>query len=71
MSDVIQTVINLKEKHKATWRDKPEAYWLARLVEEIGELASALVGHHEHSPDYELRQIAAICMNWLEYRENP
>ncbi len=29
------------------------------------ELASALRGKHEHTPEAELRQIAAIAINWL------
>ena len=69
LSKQIQAVLQLKEKHKDTWRDKPDDYWLARLMEETGELASSLVGHHEHDPDWELSQISAICMNWLEKRE--
>jgi hypothetical protein len=61
-------VILLRRKHAETWRGKPENYWLAALLEEFGELGSALNGEHEHDPDYELRQISAICMNWLEMR---
>ena len=70
-SKQVQRVMQLKEEHcqKSTWRDKPDSYWLARLMEEVGELASSLVGHHQHDPNWELAQISAICMNWLEKRE--
>lgn len=61
-------VLKLRRKHDKTWRNKPESYWLAALLEEFGELGSALNGEHEHEPDYELCQIAAICLNWLEMR---
>ena len=68
MSETTQLVVDLAEQHKTTWRDKPESYWLARLMQEVGELGSSLVGDHDDSPDWELRQIAAICLNWLDMR---
>ncbi len=67
---ILDQVLKLKEQHAATWRDKPESYWLARLVQKTGELASSLVGDHTDTPDHELRQIAAIALNWLEARSN-
>lgn len=66
---MIQSVLELMEKHSTTWRDKPDSYWFARLVQEIGELGSSLVGDHPHPPEWELEQIAAIALNWLEKRE--
>lgn len=63
-------VLDLKEKYKTAWRDKPECYWFSRLVAEVGELGSSLADDHEHSPDLELAQIASICLNWLEIRDN-
>lgn len=38
---------------------------LAMLLEEVGELALALEGRHEHPPEYELVQIGGIVLNWL------
>jgi hypothetical protein len=38
---------------------------LAMLLGEISELAYAIAGRHEHNPDTELVEIAAICINWL------
>ncbi len=67
-SAVISEVMCLKEKHSRTWRDREESYWMARLTQEIGELASSLVGDHKDSPDWELKQIATISLNWLEMR---
>uniref|UniRef100_A0A6M3M260 Uncharacterized protein n=1 Tax=viral metagenome TaxID=1070528 RepID=A0A6M3M260_9ZZZZ len=64
----LDDVLALKERHAETWRDQPESYWCARLMQEVGELASALVGDHEHSSDWELAQIASIALNWLELR---
>ncbi len=63
-----KSVIQLKREHRYTWRDKPDWFWWLGLLEEMWELALALIGLHRHSPDSELRQIAAIAMNWLEKR---
>lgn len=68
MTKTTEAVLALQEQHKETWRGMGEHYWLARLVQEVGELASALVGDHEDPADWELTQIAAICLNWLEMR---
>ena len=38
---------------------------MAMLLEEVGELALALAGRHEHEPFTELVQIAGICLNWM------
>lgn len=65
----MEQVLALKEKYRDYWRDDPESYWFARLVEEVGELGGSLVGNHTDSPGWELAQIAAICLNWLEMRE--
>lgn len=58
----------LKQQHAQTWRDMPETYWMRGLWEEVGELAASLGGTHKHPPEWELKQIAAIALNWLEYR---
>jgi len=68
-SMVEQKVIGLKRVHSQTWRDCGQLKWTVGLLEEVWELLLALVGLHRHSPDWELRQIAAIAMNWLEMRE--
>jgi hypothetical protein len=66
---ILDEVLELTKKHVETWRDKPEDYWLARLMQEVGELASSLVGDHDDPPEWELKQIAAICLNWLDMRD--
>ena len=66
--DWLAEVLKLKQVHSGTWQSESESRWLGGLIEEVGELASALENTHEHTPDYELTQIAAICLNWLEYR---
>lgn len=61
-------VLDLKEQHKATWRDLPESYWFHRLMQEVEELGLSLANNHKDPPEWELKQIAAICLNWLEMR---
>jgi hypothetical protein len=67
---VVASTLRLKDEHAATWRNRREPYWLYRLFLEFVELALALVGLPGHDPEIELRQIAAICMNWMEYRKD-
>lgn len=65
---IVEDCIYLVAQHSETWRKEPESYWLSRLIEEVGELAMALNDRHEHTPELELRQIAAIAINWLDMR---
>ena len=67
-TEELDLVMSLAYNHAETWRDKDNSYWLARLMQEVGELASSLVGDHDDSPEHELRQIASIALNWLELR---
>jgi hypothetical protein len=60
---------HLKQQHEGTWRGRCQAYWLFRLFLELLELAFALIGLHKDSPDWELKQIASIAMNWFEMRQ--
>ena len=61
-------VWQLKCKYQTTWREKSEDYWFKRLIEEVGELGASLADDHDDPPEWELKQIAAICWNWLDYR---
>ena len=70
LPDIASYVCELVVQHRHTWQDEPDERWLKGMVEEVGELASALAGRHEHTPDYELRQIAAIAINWLAERKS-
>ena len=70
MGPILKEVLSLQERHRGTWWDRHQLYWLTQLLEEVAELGNALVGEHEHDPDYELTQIAAICLNWLDMRQD-
>ena len=65
---VEEKVIDLKRHHSKTWRDKPDWFWLLGLTEEVGELSLALIGLRRGPVEWELIQISAICMNWIEMR---
>lgn len=68
LAPVEQAVVEHRRDYRTHWRDREEGYWLARLVQEFGELAGSLVGNHDDAPEHELTQIASICINWLEMR---
>ena len=67
MTDIENEVVELKAHHSQTWRDKPQWFWAIALLEEVIELLMALIGFHRGPVKWELMQIAAIAMNWLEY----
>lgn len=60
--------IGLRRQHRQTWRHRPEWRWYLGLWEEVIELGLALLKLHSDSPDWELRQIGAIAINWQEMR---
>ena len=61
---------HLEQTHHTTWQERDENYWLQRLVQEVGELASALAADHDDPPEWELMQIRAIAGNWLRKRQH-
>lgn len=69
--NVEMQVIELRRKHQTTWRDKSDWFWLMGLWEEVLELTFSMLGLHRGPIDWELTQISAICMNWLEKRGTP
>ncbi len=69
MSNAIEQIISLKYEHAETWRDKSDWFWLLGLCEEVIELGLSMLGLHKGPTDWEITQIAAIAMNWLEKRQ--
>lgn len=68
--DPIAMTMALRERYATHWRDKPEAYWLDRIHQEVSELHLTLDGQHSGPVDLELSQIASIRFNWLEMRNS-
>jgi len=64
----MKQILQYKHRYRDYWRHKPESYWLARLQEEVAELTLTLDEQHEGPVSLELREIASICMNWLDMR---
>lgn len=69
IQDILTSVLVNWSTHTQVWRDKHDEYWMMRLMQEVGELASSLAGDHEDSPEHKLEQIAGIAINWLIKRE--
>ena len=60
-------VIELRKKHELKWWEKDDMWWFARLAQELGELGDSLTGEAPSTEKHhELRQIASICLNWLD-----
>jgi hypothetical protein len=67
--DEIDLVLEMKAKYAGYWNLEDNDYWLARLMQEVGEAASVLANDHDDTLEHELRQIASIALNWLEKLE--
>jgi hypothetical protein len=68
LSGIERAVLTLAHAKSEMWQDMSEHYWLARLTEEVGELASSLIDRHEDLPEWELMEIASIALNFLRLR---
>lgn len=68
LAEIAGRVLGRAFDNRLKWRRATDEYWLMRLVEEVGELSSALLERGEDSPDLELAEIASMCINWLHYR---
>jgi hypothetical protein len=65
---VVEHVAAAAHEHSWRWRERDEGYWLQRLMQEVGELASVLAGDHTDTVEHELTQVASIAVNWLRRR---
>lgn len=63
--DVVAAVVERANRYSEKWQDETGDYWFARLVQEVGELGSVLVGDHDDTDVHELEQIASIAISWL------
>ena len=53
------------DAHLHHWTGESDSYWLQRLMQGVGELASVLEGDHADTVEHELIQIGGIAVNWL------
>jgi len=67
---IVDLTADIAAQHAHRWRDKDDDYWLKRMVQEVGELASVLANDHDDTVEHELFQIASITINWLDKRMN-
>ena len=57
-----------RDRQNAKWGVKslPPTIWLPVLVEEVGEVARAIMEQDNQAMRGELVQVAAVCIAWLE-----
>ena len=64
----MRDVLVYKNRFREYWTDQPDSYWFMRLMQEVGELADTFMEETQDDRAHELRQIASICLNWLDKR---
>jgi len=68
---IVQAVLAERDRQDEKWgRDfqgRNHAFWLAILMEEIGEAARAYLEHDRGKLREELIQSAAVIFSWLEF----
>ncbi|MCW3991211.1 MAG: hypothetical protein NWE79_00750 [Candidatus Bathyarchaeota archaeon] len=69
-SDPITEISIVAHHYRNKWRDWPEDRWLARFLQEVGELADTFTDETEDSRDLELIQLGSIIVNWLQMRRD-
>ena len=70
--DLIRTE-RMRQDKKWGEQNHPDLYWLAILMEEVGELSNAIIEKPQvfmdpenHERDKELTQVAAVAVAWME-----
>jgi len=58
-------VIELKEKNRDLWLDKPETFWLGQLTGITTTMTLKQIGSMPVDKN-NLTEIAALCLNWLD-----
>ena len=67
-NDLIETERNAQDKQWGQQQHTDEK-WLAIAVEEVGELAEAILENNEEAMLEEIVQVAAVLENWVTSRE--
>jgi len=70
MHDPLQDIMEERARQDNKWgqQNHDDLYWLGILVEEVGELAQAIISAPERQVDAkrELVQVGAVALAWLE-----
>ena len=69
MEKILQEIRDERERQnlkfgEATFDSDP---WMEILVEEVGEVANALIDKWDSEVEKELIQVAAVCVKWIEH----
>lgn len=71
MTDPLQLIMEERARQDEKWGEQNhgQLYWLGILVEEVGELAKALIEGKDDEAGKELTQVAAVAVQWMEARQ--
>ncbi len=69
MEKVLQKIRDERASQDKKWGPQKHHVnkWLAILVEEVGEVAEAMLDKDINEVEKELVQVAAVCVKWLEF----
>lgn len=68
--DIVINILCRTERHKTTWREKPQWYWFWMLLRQCKKLAVSLLCGYGEPVHIELEKIASIAMNWIDMRRS-
>jgi NTP pyrophosphatase (non-canonical NTP hydrolase) len=66
--DYVEAIRAERQRQDAKWGQQhhPAAVWCAILMEEVGEVANAILDSRSTNLEDELIQVAAVSVAWLE-----
>lgn len=64
------STIKVQQKNRWRWQGKGNMYWFLQLIRAIFLLFGSLVGLRHEPVRWELMQIAAICLNWMNRQDD-
>lgn len=70
MNDPLQDIMEERSRQDRKWglQNHHDLYWLAILMEEVGEAAKSIIEKKQQDAEKELVQCAAVLVAWLECR---
>ncbi len=74
LSELLHKVVEERKRQDVKWGrsflGRGDAEWLTILTEEVGEVARSIIEGDEENLIIEITQCAAVCLKWLELRNN-